>query len=276
LGGEREIEFTMLASLPMYDWPEIREDTDRFWAALARELGVSVELWRGADYTAAWQNPGLLFSQTCGYPFTHTLRGQVKLVATPHYAADGCEGPNYRSILFAREVKPLSAFRGAKPAYNGADSMSGMLALKLAFAPYAEHGRFFKSAVETGSHIASLQAVQAGRADVCAVDCVCVALAKKYRPSLLQELHEIGRTPMVLGLPFITRLDDVTNLRAALLRVFADDRLQEARSRLLLSGVSVLPEQDYDKIVELESAMEQQGGLFLTSPSSANAHPASA
>jgi ABC-type phosphate/phosphonate transport system substrate-binding protein len=274
LGGEREIEFTMLASLPMYDWPEIREDTDRFWAVLARELGVSGLLWRGADYKATWQNPELLFSQTCGYPFTHTLRGQVKLVATPHYVADGCEGPNYCSILFAREVKPLNAFRGAKPAYNSADSMSGMLALKLAFAPYAEHGRFFKSAIETGSHIASLQTVQSGVADVCAIDCVCVALAKKYRPSLLQGLHEIGRSPSVPGLPFITHLDDVTNLRAALLRVFRDESLQDTRSRLLLSGVSVLPEQDYDKIVELESAMEQQGGLFLTSLSGADVLPA--
>jgi ABC-type phosphate/phosphonate transport system substrate-binding protein len=257
----------------MYDWPEIRGDTDRFWAALARELGVSVELWRGADYVAPWHNPDLLFSQTCGYPFTHALRGQVKLVATPHYAADGCEGPNYRSILFAREVKPLSAFRGAKAAYNSADSMSGMLALKLAFAPYAERGRFFGEAIETGNHIASLRALQIGEADVCAIDCVCVEMVKRYRPSQLDGLHEVGRTPLVPGLPFITRLGDAMNIRAALLRVLADENLQATRSRLLLSGASILADQEYEKIVELENAMELRGGVQLTSPSGANVRP---
>jgi hypothetical protein len=28
----------MIASLPMYDWPEVREATDAWWAGLARHL----------------------------------------------------------------------------------------------------------------------------------------------------------------------------------------------------------------------------------------------
>jgi ABC-type phosphate/phosphonate transport system substrate-binding protein len=253
----------MLASLPMYDWPEIREETDRFWAALAQELGVSGPLWRGADYMAPWHNPDLLFSQTCGYPFTHTLLGQVKLVATPHYAADGCEGPNYCSILFAREKKPLEEFRGSKAAYNSADSMSGMLALKLAFAPFAKQGDFFSSAIETGGHTASLQAVQEGAADVCAIDAVCVALAKKYRSTLLQGLHELGRSPSVPGLPYITRVENVVPVQEALLRVFADVDLQETRERLLLSEASVLSVSEYNIISELEQSVDQQSGVAL-------------
>jgi ABC-type phosphate/phosphonate transport system substrate-binding protein len=240
----------------MYDWPEIREDTDRFWAALAQRLGVSGGLWRGEDYAAPWRDPDLLFSQTCGYPFTHALRGQVKLVATPHYAADGCEGPNYCSFVFAREQKPLADFRGSIAAINGPDSMSGMLALKLAFAPFAGQPRFFAKAIETGGHIASLQAVQVGAADVCAIDAVCVALAKKYQPLLLQGLHEVGRSPSVPGLPYITRIEGVLPLRDALSRVFADDKLRETRERLLLSGVSILTAQDYQIIPQLEAALE--------------------
>jgi ABC-type phosphate/phosphonate transport system substrate-binding protein len=245
-----------LASLPMYDWPELREDTDRFWAALAGELGVSGPLWRGDDYSAAWRNPALLFSQTCGYPFTHALRGKVKLVATPHYEAEGCDGPNYCSFLFAREAKPLAAFRGQVAAINGPDSMSGMLALKLAFAPFVEKDGFFASVIETGSHIASLQAVQQGRADVCAIDAVCVALAKRYRPSLLNGLQEIGRTPVVPGLPYVTVAGDVQKLRDTLHRVFEDDELAETRDCLLLRGVSVLSEKDYDVIVTLEQRVD--------------------
>jgi ABC-type phosphate/phosphonate transport system substrate-binding protein len=236
----------------MYDWPEIREDTDRFWAALAGELGVSGGLWRGDDYTAPWHNPDLLFSQTCGYPFTHALRGQVKLVATPHYAAEGCEGPNYCSFLFTRENKALADFQGSIAAINADDSMSGMLALKLAFAPFAEQGQFFAKAIVTGSHIASLQAVQSGVADVCAIDCVCVALAKKYRPSLLVGLHEVARTPMVPGLPYVTRQPNVAAFRRAVRVVFADPYLEATRTHLLLSGISVLESEDYDVICALE------------------------
>jgi ABC-type phosphate/phosphonate transport system substrate-binding protein len=247
----------------MYDWPEIREDTDRFWAALAQRLGVSGGLWRGEDYAAPWRDPDLLFSQTCGYPFTHALRGKVKLVATPQYAAEGCAGPNYCSFVFAREQKPLAEFRGCIAAINGPDSMSGMLALKLVFAPFVEQGRFFAKAIVTGGHLASLQSVQAGAADVCAIDAVCVALAKKYRPSLLQGLHEVGRSPSVPGLPYITRAENVVPIREALLRLFADDELQETRERLLLSEVSVLSVPEYNIISELERSMEQQGGLAL-------------
>lgn len=252
-----------IASLPMYDWPEVRGDTDMFWAALARELGVSGGLWRGKDHTQPWHSADLLFSQTCGYPFTHALRGDVKIVATPHYAAEGCEGPNYCSFLFAREQKPLVEFRGCVCAINADDSMSGMLALKLAFAPFAGQGRFFANAIKSGGHVASLQAVQSGAADVCAVDSVCVALAKQYRPSLLLGLHEVGRSPSVPGLPYITRAENVVSIQDALMRVFADDALQETRARLLLSGMSILMEQDYHVIPRLESEVEARGGLHF-------------
>lgn len=253
----------MIASLPMYDWPELREATDAWWAGLASHLGVAIGLYRGPDYTGAWRRPDLLFSQTCGYPFTHALRGKVRLVATPHYGADGCDGSNYCSLVFAREIKPLAAFRGGRAAVNHADSMSGMLALKLVFAPLAEHGRFFGSAFDSGGHIASLIAVREGEADICAVDAVCVALARRCRPDYLHGLVEIARSPMVPGLPYVTVAGEITKLRAALAAAFADPTLREARERLLLTGHSVLGTGDYDRILDLETAMEMAGGLAL-------------
>ncbi|NIR61538.1 MAG: hypothetical protein GWO02_19625, partial [Gammaproteobacteria bacterium] len=53
-----------------------------------RDLGE--EIWRSTE---------LLLSQTCGYPLTHALAGVVELVATPAYAAQGCRGPEYASLL---------------------------------------------------------------------------------------------------------------------------------------------------------------------------------
>lgn len=253
----------MIAALQMYDWPELRQATDFWWQGLARHIGTDVPLSRPADYTAPWFRDDLLFAQTCGYPFTHALGGQVRYVATPHYAAEGCTGADYCSIIFAREQKPLEAFRNSVAAVNTPDSMSGMLALKLVFAPHAHQGQFFARAVETGGHLASLSAVQQGRADVCAIDCVCVALARRYRPAALEGLVEIARSPAVPGLPWITRAGDPQAIRLGLLRAFDDRELAAARDALLLVGYSQLPPSAYDRITSLEGAMQKAGDLAL-------------
>lgn len=253
----------MIASLPMYDWPELREATDAWWAGIARHMGVSGALQRGTDHTAPWRQTGLLFSQTCGYPFTHEFRGKLKLVATPHYAVDGCVGPNYQSIVFARRAAPLGNFRGTIAAVNNPESMSGMLALQLVFGPLAKDGHFFTGAIATGGHIASLNAVRVGAASVCAVDAVCVALARRHRPDYLEGLVEIARSPRVPSLPYVTVSGDVERLRSALAAAFADPVLQETRDHLFLNGYSLLDPQAYDLIIDLETTMQRAGGLKL-------------
>lgn len=249
----------------MYDFVEARPATEAFWRAIAGRLGVSVPLSQPEDWTAVWRRPGLLFSQTCGYPFTHELAGKLKLVATPHYAAPGCDGPLYCSILMARERRSLPEFRGTVAAFNSRNSMSGMLALKLAFASLAENGVFFARAIETGSHLASLAALQSGKADVAAIDCVTVAYARSYSPGSLAGLVEVGRSPQAPGLPYVTNWPGVERLRAALADVFADLALKDVRDALLLGGFSILNETDYAAIPGLEEQVEKAGGLTLQS-----------
>jgi ABC-type phosphate/phosphonate transport system substrate-binding protein len=253
----------MLASLPMYDLPEMRDATNAFWAALAKNLGVNIPLSRKTDWFAPWHNPDLLFSQTCGYPFTHAFKDQLSYVATPHYNADGCDGPFYRSILFARAKQQLAAFEGQTVAFNSRDSMSGMLALKLVFAPIARNGHYFANTIETGGHFASLVAVQQKTADICAIDCVTVAYARRYRPTALEGLVEIARSPQVPGLPYVTRGGNVQELQEALQAVMSDNALSEVRDALLLSGHSILPPNAYNSILTYEAAMKKLGGLDL-------------
>lgn len=249
----------MTASLPMYDWPEMRGATDGLWAAIARRLGTDESLLRDGNHVAHWRRADLLFSQTCGYPFTHEFRGKLKLVATPHYAVDGCVGPNYQSIVFARRAAPLGNFRGTIAAVNNPDSMSGMLALQLVFGPLAKGGHFFTGAIATGGHVASLIAVRDGKADVCAADAVCVALARRHRPDCLESLVEIARSPLVPSLPYVTISGDVTRLRGALAAVFADPAMQEIRDQLFLTGYSLLDPRAYDLITDLETTMHRIG-----------------
>ncbi len=264
----------MLASLPMYDLPEMRDATDAFWAALAKALDVNFPLSRETKWNAAWHSPELLLSQTCGYPFTHAFKDQLTYVATPHYNSDGCDGPLYRSILFARTKQDLSAFESKTAAFNSRDLMSGMLALKLVFAPLAKNGRYFSNTVETGGHFASLLAVQQQKADICAIDCVTVAYARKYRPAALEGLVEIARSPQVPGLPFVTRGGSVQKLQEALQTVMTDNSLYDIREALLLSGHSVLQPNAYAIIPELETKMQtcRRTGLVIVSRTTALAH----
>ena len=98
------------ASLPMYDLTEIRHATQAWWAGLARTFeaagieDVPQQLTTPSDTIAHWQDTRTLFSQTCGLPYTRHLAEDVNLVATPCYAAPGCDGPRYRSLLLAGEI----------------------------------------------------------------------------------------------------------------------------------------------------------------------------
>ena len=115
-----------LATLPMYDLPELRQATDALWAAIAARLkhrGVAAPeaLSRGPALAAMWVDHRLLLGQTCGYPLVTSLAGKVVLIATPFYLADGCEGACYRSAVVVRKTDgaaSLADLRGRRCAVN--------------------------------------------------------------------------------------------------------------------------------------------------------------
>lgn len=127
-----------IAALPMYDWPEIRAETDALWAALRdrlRAAGVAapealarrnadlpavpggIRDAAGAviapdpatlppdelDFAALWRHPRLLLGQTCWGPMETGLAPFVEVVGQPSYDAfEGGEGPLYSSAVVMR------------------------------------------------------------------------------------------------------------------------------------------------------------------------------
>ena len=133
----------MIASLGMYDWPELRRATDAWWMGLRRHLvaagfrDVPETFLRDANHEA-WRSDALLLSQTCGYPLTHAFRGQLIPIGTPCYDAPGCSGSNYCSAIVVNAASRANSFedlRGKTAAYNSSDSLSGHLALRSLAAP---------------------------------------------------------------------------------------------------------------------------------------------
>lgn len=253
----------MIATLPMYDYPEVRAATDAWWKGIARHAGVDLPLSRPDDFMAPWSRDDLVFSQTCGYPFTHHFKGQLSLIGTPHFAVPGCEGFRYSSFVFAREEREVGGYHGTTAAVNTPDSMSGMLALKAFFVAHARDGRFFGNAVLSGGHLNSLAMLQRGEADVCAIDAICVAHARRHRPELLHGLHELGRAPLVPGLPYVTRDKDVARWQRAVVAAAVDPVLAEVRATLMIGGFTVTTAEDYAAILTLEADVERRGGLVL-------------
>ena len=240
----------MLASLPMYDLAEVRHATEDWWAAIAHHAGIdgaAVRFEQPATLMEHWTSPDLLFSQTCGYPLTHGLEGRVRYLATPCYAAPGCEGALYRSAILVRDGAPMATLadaQDARLAINGHDSQSGCNVLRVMAAETSEQRPFFGHVRVTHGHVASIMAVQDGMADLAAIDCVTLALLRKHRPAALEGLRIMAWSPASPGLPYVTGLQQPDEIRARLLRglrlASVDARLAPVRSQLLIEGVSAL------------------------------------
>ena len=254
----------LVASLGMYDFPWTAGANDTLWRAIAERLrheGVAAPLTlaRGADLHDLWRDPGLIFGQTCGYPYVTELKGKTAVVATPAYAFLGCEGASTCSLVIAPkrlQRRSLADFNGARAAINSRDSNSGMNVFRATIAPLAEGRPFFASVLVTGSHAASLAAVSEGAADIAAIDCVSFALLRRGRPELTARVEAIGRTPSAPGLPFVMSAAlgerHLEAVRGALFAALEDPALAEARATLGLAGAKMLDDAEYERIADLE------------------------
>ena len=151
-----------------------RQQTQALWQAvqsLLAERGVMVAGDPPAadpgDLLAHWRQPTLLLSQTCGYPLVTQLP-EVQTVGCFHYAAPGCEGRRYRSLLVVREAdshRMLGDFLGRRAVCNAEHSQSGYNVLRKMVAPLSREGRFFSAVMFSGSHRQSLRELQQENAD---------------------------------------------------------------------------------------------------------------
>lgn len=169
------------------------------------------------DLPTAWRHPALLLGQTCWGPMRAGLAEHVTVVGQQDYTGvEGGQGTFYRSALLMRTPDadepapeddrarlPLERMRGTTLAYNDTDSMSGLIALRQDLEARNEGLGIFSGRIETGSHRASIAAVARAEADICAIDCKSLHLARQFEPAI-RSLRVVGWTARRTGLPFIT------------------------------------------------------------------------
>ena len=156
------------ASLAMYAPRSGRAAWEQLWRSLraaAEKEGLSppAHLTWG-DEALAWHRPGLFLSHCCGRPLALGHAGQAHVVGAFDFGLEGCPPGTYRSAILATDsTEPRAAI-------NSLDSQSGYLALCdwLAQSPEAP--------LVTGSHVASIAALERGEASVAAIDAQTLAL----------------------------------------------------------------------------------------------------
>lgn len=239
----------MIASLPMYQRPELAAAHARYWALIRSELrGAGIEspaqLSQDADEFTTWNDPTLVLSQTCGMPFRNSLHGRVTLIGTPDFALDGCDPGFGRSAFVVRHDDPRTSiedFSKAIFAYNQNHSQSGYCS------PYhhvAALGFWFERRVHSGQHLESARAVADGRADIASLDAVTWRLIERYEP-FAPNLRVIDWTQPTPGLPYISRAGAAAETIFSAVEAALAELRDEDRAALGIRGLVRLPQEIY-------------------------------
>jgi ABC-type phosphate/phosphonate transport system substrate-binding protein len=253
----------LICAYPMYQMPEVEPFAVSWWQGLRRhfvEHGISetqlpnhlYQLSQFENYDAHWRDDNLLLSQTCGYPFTNDLLGQVRYVATQTYHTPYNHGPNYASLVLVRSTDTAQHIQDmyqTRVAVNSDDSQSGYHALRSLIAPIAQglatqNAAFFSEVITSSSHRNSIALVAQGQADLCAIDCVTFSLIQAHAPAELTYLRILAHTQSTPCLPYITSLSSspemLKKLQLGLMSAALDPTLEETRRALLMGPVCVL------------------------------------
>ena len=256
---------TGIASLPMYNLPEMRPLNAAFWSAVRAELGregpgdLPPDLDFGRPPVPGAIEPGVLFTQVCGYPLQTIFRDQAVLLGQPVYAAAYCDGATHRGVFLVRKDSPyarLEDLRGCNFVFNSIHSNSGMNLPRRALAEIAGGRPFFARIAETLSQPGNIERVAKGEADATCVDCVTFAFFSRHRPALGNLLRVLATTPPSPSIPFVTsastRPETVDRLRSALQRVGRAPEWASVRSGLMLKDILAPDLAAYGRLMDFE------------------------
>ncbi len=239
----------MIASLPMYQRPQLVDAHRRYWDLIRAGLdavGITSppELSQEADELTTWTDPTLVLSQTCGMPYRNTLHGQVGLIGTPDFGVEGCAPGFYRSALIVRADDPrtnVADFATAVFSYNQDHSQSGYSA---AFHHVAKLGFWFERRYHSGQHLGSAKAVVEGQADIASIDAVTWRLIEQHEP-FAPQLRVIDWTEPRPGLPYITGIDADRGAVSRAVEQAIAQLTSEDREVLGIRGLVAIPAETY-------------------------------
>lgn len=243
----------------MYPFAELRGAWNTLYESVAasvahRFVDVPVELDWTIGAHESWVSPRLALSQSCGWPLVTVLKDRVAVLGTFAHFIDGANSHHYRSVIVAREAAPLSDLVSGRVAINSHDSLSGCLSLQTAADVAAD--QWPGKVLVTGSHLASIDAVREGHAEVASIDALTWEYLWRIAAHSLDGLVVVGRGPSVPCLPLIIARHEnedhavqarVQAWRLALTDAMTEPALRSTRDTLLITGFVPLDLRDYSE-----------------------------
>ena len=240
----------MIASLQMYARPELEQAHRRFWSLISAQLiqkGIAApnQLSLDTEEMQVWNDPELVFSQTCGMPYRKFLHNKVQLVGTPIYDIGIFPEGYYCSYFVVRKDDSrcsLINYCDAVFVFNEENSQSG-------FAAPLYHlnklGLIFSNRVQSFSHRQSASMVAGGKADICAIDALSWKLIKTY-DTFSSNLRVLTATePVTPGLPYITSRENDPQLVFSAVENAIWSLQSSDRTSLNIRGIVKIPEEKY-------------------------------
>ena len=257
-----------IATLPMYDWPEVAAHVDRLWARLAtalRDHGFDppAVLDRSRSLDDRWLDPDLLVGQTCGLPLVLRLESEVTVIGAFDHNLPATQPGDYHSVVIVPDdddAHSIADLNGATVAVNGTDSQSGHGVWRHELVTAGIGRRRLGPTVDTGSHRASIHAVADGRARTAAIDAISWELAVRHDPAATR-CRVAWRTDPTPALPLITTRANqplLESMRTAL--TDAVDTLEPMTAdALLVHGFVPRLDDHYQVIADRWNAAETAG-----------------
>lgn len=251
---------TPLATLSMYDWPEVSHAIDVLWSHLQnqltqRNIAAPLKVDRDTNPIALWSKPELIVGQTCGWPYANYLKEQVTPFARFDYDLPDCPAGDYNSVYIGHDDDDFDHLKSAKAfefvekiAMNSDDSQSGFHVFSEITGKLAEDSIAKEKRVVTGAHRNSISAVANGDANIAAIDAVAFELAKHYEPEAVSKIVVLRNSKPKPGLPIITSKDNehLVPLLFEAVQEGVRETPQDVLETLLIKGVVHAKPSDYD------------------------------
>lgn len=234
----------MRASLPMYDFPEFRAETDAFWAAVHDALGGNAPATLERENPWIWDVDDLMLSQTCGWPWIMGKAGASCIVARPVLSILGGGRGTYRSAVVVRTGQ---SGHGGRFVANSAGSLSGWIAARRWLAGQG----IAKDAPDllSGGHRQSVAMVRNGEADIAAIDAVSWHMISQI--DAVDGVEVIAWTEEAPALPYICAPGrNIAALQTALAVAINDPAVARFRE---ISGISDIIAASADDYAVLKS-----------------------
>lgn len=248
---------------------------DPFCGALARFVGARLGMRTQLVDAVPWEERQRRFDLgeievcwMCGWPYA--LRADspsagLELIAAPVMAAPRYLGqPVYFSDVVVHADSGFDSFddlRGAAWAYNEPMSHSGYMVVRHFLASRNIHGGFFGSAVQSGSHAASIDLILNRSVDGSAIDSTVLEAMQRRRPEITPRLRVIDTLGPSPAPPWVVRSSTPQDLRDGLRHAFLSMHESPEGSAILreaaMQRFAAVTDAHYDSIRVMAAAGAQ-------------------